>query len=196
MNKKIIKLSCLVFLVLALGCQTGSNSIVLVNYAHPEKPEKLGQHFNHGYFTRNAFGEYEILLVSTEPISAEGNRVLYQALYATTIWTPQPGRTYADPSQINATITYLVKIGDNPDALVVSQTGQATLKYQGTGFISFEVDRSGNVLTGTIEQGLMQPTQKKSSYRLGTFELSGSFRAVKDYAALAEYKLTYGAEKR
>ncbi|NLE28055.1 MAG: hypothetical protein GX629_00115 [Phycisphaerae bacterium] len=196
MNGKIIKLSCLILLVLALGCRTGSNSMVLVNYARPETPEKLGQTFNRGYFTCNAFGEYEILLESTEPISTENNQVLHQSLYLTTIWKPMPGRTYADSSQINAKMVYLVKIADHPDAAVVSQTGQATIRYQGTGFVVFDVDRSGNVLTGTIEQALMQPAHKKSNYRLGTFELSGSFRAVKDPAAVAEYKLTYGAVKR
>jgi hypothetical protein len=170
--------------------------MVLVNYARPEKPERLGQSFNHGYFTCNAFGEYEILLESSEPITRESDQILHQSLYVMTIWKPLPGRTYADSSQINARMVYLVKIGDNPDALVVSQTGEATLRYQGTGFISFETDRSGNVLTGTIEQSLLQPGHKKSSYRLGTFEMSGAFRAVKDPAALAEYKLTYGSIKR
>jgi hypothetical protein len=192
----MMKFSCLILLVLVMGCQTGSNIMVLVNYARPEKPERLGQNFNRGYFTCNAFGEYEILLESTEPIARGSDQILHQSLYVMTIWKPLPGRTYADSSQINARMVYLVKIGDNPDAPVVSQTGEATLRYQGTGFISFETDRSGNVLTGTIEQSLLQPSHKKSSYRLGTFEMSGAFRAVKDPAALAEYKLTYGADKR
>jgi hypothetical protein len=170
--------------------------MTLMNYARPEAPETLEQNFRKGYFTSNAFGEYEILLKSSEPIDRGSDKIMTQALYAKTLWKPIPGKTYAESSQINATIVYVVRIADQPDAAVVSQTGETTLRYEGTGFICFKTDRSGNVLTGTIEQALLKPIHLKENYRLGTFELNGAFQARRDLSAIAEFKITLGASSR
>jgi hypothetical protein len=167
--------------------------MTLVNYAQPNTPETLQQNFSEGYFSSNAFGEYEILLKSDEPISHKGEKVMTQVIYVSTLWKPIPGMTYAESSQINATIVYVVRIADNPDAEIVSQTGETMLRYEGTGFLSFETDQTENVLTGTLERALLKPVHKRDNYRLGTFELNGAFKAVRDAAKVADFKITLGA---
>jgi len=175
------------------GCQQYNNTMKLVNYARSESPETLQQNFKDGYFSSNAFGEYEILLISDEPISQDGEKVMTQAIYATTLWKPIPGTTYAESSQINATIVYVVRIADKPDANIVSQSEEALLRYEGTGFLSFQTDPNENQMTGSIERAVLKPVHKRENYRLGTFELEGSFKAVKDAGKVAEFKLTLGA---
>jgi len=175
-------------LVLAGGCQY--NRLTLVNYADAEKPQTLEQAFSRSAFSKNAAGEYEILLQSSEPIAQGRDRVLKQSVYAATLWNPIPGKTYAESSQINARIIYLVEIAPEPGSVVVSEGGKTILCYKGSGFISYALDRTGQTLTGRIEQALLAPAQKKGGYRLGTFDLSGDFKAVYDHGAVGEFKMT------
>ena len=192
-NKKYLNLAAS-FLALAIiaGCQQNYNRMTLVNYADPEKPETLTQNFTQGDFADATGGGYEILLASREPIGLSGGKVLRQAVYVTTLWTPIPGKTYAELSQINATIIYLVEFEDQPGGVVISRAGPRTLCWKGSGFVSFYPDRTGEGLTGAIEEALLEPTHKKAGYRLGAFQLSGNFKATRNRAAVAEFKLTEG----
>ncbi len=181
-------------LVMVMGTGCGYNQMRLVNYASAEKPEELQQVFNQTSFSDNSAGGYEVLLQSTEPIKGTEaeDRILRQAIFVSTIWKPIPGKTYAETTQINAKVIYLVEIANRPGGTVQSQDGPSFLCYKGSGFVSFEVDRMGQVMTGRIEQALLTPTHKGKSHRLGTFELSGDFRATRNATAIGEFKILAG----
>jgi hypothetical protein len=179
--KRIGSLLLAMVMLCSAGCQSFNkfnNTMTLVNYAKSDSPETLQQNFKEGFFSSNAFGEYEVLLKSDEPISQGGEKVMTQTIYATTLWKPIPGTTYAESSQINATIVYVVRIADKPDAEVVNQGGETTLRYEGTGFLSFQTDPNENEMTGTIERAVLKPMHKRENYRLGTFEMNGSFKRI------------------
>ncbi len=194
-RRRILILAAGLIAAAGMGCTMTSNRMRLVNYVQPNQPEELYQNFSQGTFTKNSFGEYELLLENTEPIAQGESRILRQAIYATTIWDPIPGRTYAESSQINAKIMYIVDVDECEDSTVISQKSGKVLCYRGSGFISYQIDRTGNVLTGTIENAMLQPTHKYSHPRLGTFELSGNFRLVRDDAAISEFKISMKREK-
>ncbi|MFA5863675.1 MAG: hypothetical protein WC975_03215 [Phycisphaerae bacterium] len=192
-----MKIFCLVLLVAVLvvgvGCQSNYNRMSLVNYANAEKPEELFQNFSQSFFAGSPGGEYEILLTTSEPISKDGGKVLRQVVFVTTLWNPIPGKTYAESSQINAKIIYLVEIADCPGGAVIQQSGKKVICYKGSGFVSSQTNRTGQVLTGRIEQALLEPVLKGTHYRLGRFALSGNFRATRNRAAVGEFKITGGA---
>jgi hypothetical protein len=172
------------------GC--AYNQMRLVNYANSESPEVLSQSFGQASFGESATGETQILLQSSEPMTTADNRVLRQSIFVTTLWKPIPGKTYAEESQINARVVYLVEIAQCPDPTVATRKGPTVLCYKGTGFVSFDLDQTKQILTGKIERALLEPTHKTGGYRLGTFELSGEFKAARNPGAIGEFKITSG----
>ncbi len=172
------------------GCQV--NQLKLVNYADPETPEILTQNFSRVSFTDTGTGDFEILLQSSEPIAREGNKVLRQMVYISTLWNPIPGKTYADESQINAKVVYLVEIAERQEGTVTTEGRPTILCYKGSGFVSYQLDRTGQVMTGSIEKALLEPLHKSGTRRLGRFELSGEFKAMKNRGAVGEFKITAG----
>jgi hypothetical protein len=188
----------ILFLILGLGLLSGCqvNQMKLVNYANPENPENLTQNFNSVYFTETGTGGYEILLQSSEPIAREGNKVLRQMVFITTLWNPIPGKTYADESQINANVIYMVEIFERQGAAVTTEGSGTILCYKGAGFVSYQIDRTGQTMTGTIEKAFLEPIQKRGTRQLGRFELSGDFKAYKNRGAVGEFKITAGTNCR
>jgi hypothetical protein len=187
----VLRVSVIVVMLISIvGCQQNVNHMRLVNYSDKESPEELFQQFTSCSFLCSPIGEYEFLLETNEPIENKSSRILRQVIYGSILWTPQPGKTYAESTQINSKLTYIVEIADNPDATVISQTGKTLLCYRGTGFITFSLDRTGEILSGKIESALLEPTKGTTSKRLGTFSLSGEFSALKNPSAIAEYKIT------
>jgi hypothetical protein len=182
----------IVILAGTAGCQM-VNRMKLVNYANSENRETLTQDFSQVWFTETGTGDFEILLQSSEPITREGNKVLRQMVFISTLWNPIPGKTYAESSQINAKMIYMVEIADRPGASVTSEGKGTILCYKGSGFVSYQLDRTGQVLTGSIEDSYMEPMAKSGTRRLGRFELSGDFKAVKNRGAIGEFKITAGA---
>ncbi len=181
----------LLLLTATAGCQV-ANQMKLVNYANPETPEVLMQDFSQVWFAESGTGDYEILLRSSEPITREGNKVLRQMVYISTLWNPIPGKTYAESSQINAKMIYLVEIADRPGATVTTEGKGTILCYKGTGFVSYQLDRTGQIMTGSIEDAYLEPMTKRGTRRLGRFELSGDFKAMKNRGAIGEFKITAG----
>lgn len=172
----------------ASGCSY--NQMRLVNYADVENPEELQQAFTHASFEAATTGETTILLQTAEPMTAGENRILRQSIYVTTLWKPIPGKTYAEESQINARVIYLVEIAEQPGPTISSEKAATVLCYKGTGFVSYQLDRTGQTLTGSIERALLEPMYKGDGLRLGTFELSGPFKATRNPGAIGEFRIT------
>ncbi len=176
-------------MIVMSGCQSKYNRMRIVNYKIPDNPETIIQDFKEAYFYQGLRDNYYIVLKNTEPMTRENKRILKQILYARILWKPIPGRTYAESSQINARVEYLITVVDSTDKPVVKQGSYLTLRYVGTGFICFSLNRKGDVMTGTMEQVLLQPTEQSDKYPLGRFILSGKFRAIKNPCAIAECKM-------
>ncbi len=161
----------------------------ITNYKIPDKPENITQNFQEAYFYAGRGDDYYIVLKSIEPMSNDNKQILQQILYAKLLWKPIPGRTYAESSQINAKIEYLITVADASENKVIKEGSYIKLRYTGTGFICFSLNRKRNVMTGTIEQALLEPIGKSDAYPLGKFILSGKFKAVKNACAIAECRM-------
>ncbi len=177
--KVVVMLAFVGLIFVAGGCKykTAWNEMRLVSYRNVDSPRNVIQHFEGGSYTVDSAGQYDILLENHEPFSSKGKRILFQSIRIRTIWTPIPGRTYAESSQINANIDYTIKVEDAPYAKVKAEGGYVTLRYHGSGFVVVHENRSKTEITGSIENAELKPARVSAGDSLGTFILSGKFRS-------------------
>ncbi len=188
-------LAAIAVLFMMSSCKPVYNRMRIINYKMPDEPETVIQDFREAYFYQGKGDDYYIVLKSQEPMNRENKRILQQILYAKLLWKPIPGRTYAESSQINAKIEYLITVVDSSDKKVIRQDSYIKLRYLGTGFICFSLNRKADIMTGTIEQALLEPVEKSDKYPLGRFILSGKFRAVRNSCAVAECRMILRATR-
>ncbi|MCP4592056.1 MAG: hypothetical protein GY842_15075 [bacterium] len=71
-----------------------------------------------------------------------------QIVHVRGIWTVAPGRTYAEDSMINATVSYLI-VGDGGGA-----------GFEGGGFVSFREDHRRGIATAKLESAKLAPVRQ------------------------------------
>ena len=193
----------LVFMVctLAIGCRQQINRVSVLAYRPgPEKTEVFYQDFSQAWFVRSGRGEYQLLLENIEPIQSESSshHMLRQSLYCRILWEPVPGKTFAESSQINARVEYRLDVAPPQEVAVTSQQPKTSLDYRGSGFVSFSLDRSGEIMRGTIEQAVLELEGSSSNHsekdkEMGRMVLKeGKFVARKAADQIAEYKIVHG----
>jgi len=191
--------SLLAVLITAAGCANTSamkfksdrGRVELTSYAQPDRPETYFQDFALAWFSSQPNGDIEILLETSQPIESLGYDVLQQSLYIHVLWTPIPGKTYAESTQINAQITYEMRVA-NTGQRVRSASDDQPICYKGSGFVTFTTDWRGNGLTGKIERAGLEPQKSAPDLALGRLVLKGAFNAIRSAEAINEYKITGG----
>jgi len=172
------------------GCAAQTTSIEITTFTDGVRAESYYHHFTSAWFRPTAVGEYEILFESSEPITSLGQNVLRQSLFMRMLWKPIPGKTFMHPSQINAQIDYQMDVSPEPNAQVVSATPKSLICYQGSGFVSLSPDHTNQVITGSIEQAILEPRRQIGERTLGKLILKGTFRARRAVEPIAAYKVT------
>lgn len=191
--------------LLAVGpaCRQHVNRVMVATYRTDlADPERFYQDFTEAWFASSGSGEYEILLRSSEPLrsSATSSRpeILSQSLYCRIIWRPIPGRTFAEPSQINARVDYRLELAEPARSQVRSQGPTKLMYYKGSGFVSFKLDRAGKIMRGTIEQVVLDlhATSSGSGDDRTSGEVmrmileDGKFQARLDPGRIADYRIS------
>jgi len=179
-------------IALASGCQRPqTNLMTIVSYRAADRPETFYQRFSQAWFRQVNRGEFEILMASDEPISAPGGgQVLRQELYAKVFWQPVPGKTFAESTQINTRFQYRLETVADQGSQVVAGRPASSVYYRGAGFISLELDRTGAVLSGSIEQATFEPRDRSQPGSLGKFILHGPFSARRNNERIVDYLVT------
>ena len=103
------------------GCTNNHSGIVLTSYQQTDQPKQYAQSFSQGWFYKTASGEYQIVLQNKQHVDQPARRSIEQFIFITVFWVAQPGRTFAETSQLNARIEYLMVANEPADA---QQSGQ------------------------------------------------------------------------
>ncbi len=174
-------------LVCAGGCQSRNSSVEVYSLRSPNQPEVFTEAFSDGHFRLSSERTYEIVFKldpqllevphpETEP-HAEGDDSpdpppldlvwTSQILRIQILWQPHPGKSYAESTQTNASITYCLVNGEN------------AISYEGAGFVFFKLSRDGRTMKGRIESASLRPTR----YRGSPFDLFGPCRLKGEFTA-------------
>lgn len=136
----ILALACLGSLA---GCASSQTRIDLTTY---DVQGQTSQHY--ATFTQASYritpgGTFELVLQTKRPSTVDPTQTITQIIYMKCFWTPRPGTTYAEPSQINAKVQY---------AILTPPTG---VRYDGSAFLTCKLDQKAGKLTGKIESGTL-----------------------------------------
>jgi hypothetical protein len=153
-----------------VGCGPPPNRIYIQTFDEPLAPKKYNTDFAEAYFGKAADGGLDILLRWKQPTQADPTQDIEQIVHAHAFWTPVLGTTRAEASMINATLRFMI---------LTPPTG---VEYDGAGFVTFKVDRTGNILDGRIESGELVPRQAVGGARkpFGPARISGRIQATQN----------------
>lgn len=152
------------------GCTPLPNRIYIETFDDPLAPKKYTTDFAEAYFARAADGGLDVLLRWKQPTQADPTQDIEQIVHAHAFWTPVLGTTRAEASMLNATLRFMI---------LTPPTG---VEYDGAGFITFKLDRSGNILDGRIESGELTPRQTVGGAQkpFGPARISGQIQATQN----------------
>lgn len=111
-------------------------------------------------------------VVANQPAEATPSAVpeevyIAQFVLIDLLWRAEPGTTFADSTQTNAGITYCLVRG--PD----------TVRYDGAGFVYFQLDRDGRTMTGRVESATLYPSKATSD----SIDVLGPCRVTAEFVA-------------
>lgn len=146
------------------------NRVYVETFNEPLAPKKYSTDFTEAYFAKAADGGLDILLRWRRPTQADPTQEMEQIVHAHAFWVPVLGTTRAEASMLNATLRFMI---------LTPPTG---VGYQGAGFLTFTIDRSGDVLDGQIESGELTPRQVAGGAKtpFGPARISGKIHATRN----------------
>ena len=115
-------------------------------------------------------GAMDVVLRRCEPSVEDVDQEITQIIHIRSVWRSIPGRTIAHPSQINATVSYVI------------QSGRVGAMFEGAGAVMFKEHRRSGTLTGSLDLATLRPTH--ATLAGGSIferaQLSGKFTATND----------------
>ena len=164
-------------LLAVAGCAPVSSvSVVqLVDHRQAGKTERFRESFKEAWYRLDNHGNIDLVLRRSGGPRDGLDGSLTQLVHIRSIWRPIPGRTVADRTQINGTITYYILSG---------RVGSA---YDGAGSVFYWKKKDGT-LFGTVDRALVRPTRRLGDYQplFVQAELSGEFVALPDSRRVVE----------
>lgn len=159
----------------AAGCRTETSQVRLTSLKDPYFPEAFVVHFDECAYRYSAQGDLEIVARRRSGESGQPTDV-EQLLTVRLFWKPRPGKTFDDPSGINALVQYLIR------------TPSGGSLYEGTAFVYPKLDRFSEVLTARIEAGRLQVAAHRDEAEelLGESRLGGVLVGRPDSARVVE----------
>lgn len=136
---------CLLFValgalpVLSAGCARSTSALSLTSYKDPYFPETYQVKLADCVYYVDPGGDYHIVGRASHTTTDGTDATITQLLHVHLFWKPWPGKTFDDPSTVDATVRY---------ALV---TEHGTAVYRGTGFVYPKQQRLSNRLIARIE---------------------------------------------
>ncbi len=174
----------MILLLWLLGCGPKATQFHVVDYRPSGEAHGYFQAFDECYYCTDAHGNVDIVARHTT-VNGESPTTT-QVVHMRTFWVPKPGRTYAERTMINATVSYLIVSG--PDGAT----------FEGSGFLCFRPDRKRQQIKGRLELSSLKPQRRLGSAErlFDKAELSGEFVAKRDkarvIATLREMRRLFG----
>ncbi len=161
----------LMLCVAASGCQEPkSTRIELATMDAAGASRQYFVEFERAAYRRTARGVVELVMKVEQPSELDPRQTITQLLYVRQFWSPRPGTTYAEATQINARLRY---------AILTPPTG---VRYDGSAFVTCKLDKRTGELIGHIESGTLSPQYRMgdASEPFGPARLTGTFRATEN----------------
>jgi len=153
-----------------LGCTGGETRIDLTTFDKNGQARRHYAEFRRASYRLSGGGTLELVLRSERPSSIDPTQTITQVVYLKSFWTPRPGTTYAEASQINARVQY---------ALITPPTG---VRYDGGAFLSYSLKRRTREIVGKIESGTLSPRLRMGDAvePFGAARFTGTFCATEN----------------
>lgn len=178
-------------MVSANGCGRHATDLQIESF-QTVPSQTYSEQFENGFYAVDSNSNWDLVFEvpptwrepSSQPTSAPADQPAQewtsQLLYIKIFWTPNPGRTYAESTQTNCSISYYLL------------TGRKIMCYEGTGFAYFRPPKAGKPFIGRLESASLHPADhSEGAYDLfGLCRLKGSFVAANDMAKVANSLLT------
>ena len=153
------------------GCRSAPfNRVKVTDIRSDATPQLHYEDFDESYFRMRDGGLIDLVLRKQTRATADQTRKIVQIIVLRSYWKPFPGRTYANDSMLNANLCYVLIKGDS------------AISYEGGGFFQYAAKKGGEVITGKLEGGDLQPLRAVGG-DLGIFErarITGKFKARRD----------------
>jgi hypothetical protein len=153
--------------VLLLGCASSTGTLELTSYKDPYLPETYQVAFNESAYYTGPGGDYHIVGRATHVPEDNPDGKISQLLHVHLFWKPWPGKTFDDPSTVDATIRYAIL------------TEQGAAVYCGTGFVFPKKRRMSDKLLVKIENARLRLERQDGDAP----DLLGSARAAGELVA-------------
>ncbi len=142
----------------------------VTDYRSDGPPQEYFEAFDECFYCVDARGHTDIVARRRGLPANDGTDPITQVVHVRRVWAAVPGRTYADRTMINATVSYQI----------VSPTGGAAC--DGGGFVTFRENRKGAEIRGKLESSDLKP--RVSAGTVGDLfsraSVTGEFRAIHD----------------
>jgi hypothetical protein len=167
-------------------CSVPSATVTLVDHRTDGQTRRYAERFDEAFFDIDGSGNVDIVLRRSRPARSDIKRNIEQVVHIHSVWRSIPGATVAQETQINGTVSYVIRDGRNG----------AT--YEGGGSVFFETDVKRLSLTGQVDQALLHLVRKLGEPEplFSCVDLSGMFRAARDPRQVArllnEINRTFG----
>ncbi|MCA9256458.1 MAG: hypothetical protein KDA33_12510 [Phycisphaerales bacterium] len=191
-----------ILLCATTACQKRTTCFRVTAFVENAAGEDYIENFPDGAFMKNALGNYQIAFelpprrmpihpmkpVETPPADTSDDAAagppivanapavdrevpdevyIAQFVIIDLMWRPEPGTTFVESTQTNAGLTYcLVRGGD-------------TVRYDGAGFVYFQLDRDGTTMTGRVESATLYRSKATSDM----VDILGPCRVTADFVA-------------
>ncbi len=157
-------------LVPADGCVRPINRFNIQDHRAEGPAQNYFEQFDECFYCRDAFGHYDIVARRRGTAGSADGPTFDQIIHLRQVWQAKPGRTAAESSMINATVSYLI----------VGPDGGAS--FEGGGFITLKENRRGDELVGHLESSALNPQRRLGSVPdvFDKASVTGRFRAHRD----------------
>ncbi|MCP4250677.1 MAG: hypothetical protein GY778_26850 [bacterium] len=152
------------------GCTPKTNRFNIQDHRALGPAQHYFERFDECFYCRDAFGHYDVVARRRGTVGVGDGPPFDQIIHIRQVWEAKPGRTAAESSMINATVSYLI----------VGPDGGAS--FEGGGFITLKENRRGDELTGHLESSALTPQRRLGSGAdvFAKASVTGRFRARRD----------------
>jgi hypothetical protein len=136
--------------LLTAGCCHKAPRMNLTTYDECGQPQEQFTHFSQAVYRIIPGGPIEMVMETETPSSIDPAQSIRQVVYLKTFWYPQPGRTFVESTQMDATTIY---------AILTPPTG---IRCDGSAMLTYKWNKKGEPIKAYIESGILTP-----KYRMG-----------------------------
>jgi hypothetical protein len=159
--------------VLCSGCARPAGTLELTSYKDPYFPETYQVEFGECAYYVGPSNDYHIVGRDTHDLEDGARRAVTQLMHVHLFWRPRPGKTFDNPSTVDATIRYAIL------------TEQGAAVYRGTGFVYANKGSFSDTLRVEIENARLRLELQEGDAP----DLLGAARVVGELSAEANATL-------